>query len=366
MRTLITCGGTGGHIFPAIALAQELKKRDNSQVIFVIGNKLSTKELIKKAGFRYFTISVPKMPYGFSLDWLGFVPRLIRSRIQADEIVAKINPDIAIGFGAYLSGPVISAAISMKIKTVIHEQNASLGRANRLLLHKVDRACFSFDDKVIKKNNKYRLTGNPIRRELLDGFKMITKEEALTRLGFFAQKKTVLVLGGSGGSSFINKLFIDFAKSLSDKERLKIQFLHITGRNDFEFVSENYRFSDVDHWVRDSFDKMALLYKAADIIVCRAGATTIAELALFGLPAIFIPYPWAGGHQRENASVIARNGAAILLEEKDVTISRLKKELTSTLNDSENINTMRVNMQKFSNIDATAHLTDEIGELLNA
>ena len=147
---------------------------------------------------------------------------------------------------------------------------------------------------------------------------------------------------------------------------MEIQFLHITGHNDFEFVSENYRFSDVDHWVRDSFDKMALLYKAADIIVCRAGATTIAELTLFGLPAIFIPYPWAGGHQRENASVIARNGAAILLEEKDVTISRLKKELTSTLNDSESTNTMSVNMQKFSNIDATAHLTDEIEELLNA
>ena len=366
MRALIACGGTGGHIFPAIALAQELKKRDNSQVIFVIGDKLSTKNQIETAGFRYFTISVPKMPYGFSLDWLGFVPRLMRSRIQAEEIVAKINPDIAIGFGAYLSGPVISAAISMKIKTVIHEQNASLGRANRLLLHKVDRACFSFDDKFIRKNNKYRLTGNPIRKELLDGFKMITKEEALTRLGFSLKKKTIFVLGGSGGSSFINKLSVDFAKSLSDKESSEIQFLHITGRDDFEFVSEGYRFSNVGHWVRDSFDKMALLYKAADIIVCRAGATTIAELTLFGLPAIFIPYPWAGGHQRENASVIARNGAAILLEEKDITVLRFKKEIMSVINDSENINTMRANIQKFSNIDATADLTDEIGELLNA
>lgn len=366
MRTLIACGGTGGHIFPAIGLAQELKRKGHSDSLFVIDDSLTSKELIKEAGFDFMVLDVPKMPYGVSGKWPLFIIKLIMSRLNAQPIVAQINPDVAIGFGAYISGPVIQTAASLGIKTLIHEQNVLMGRANSLLFNMVDRVALSFNSPLIKKEPKCILTGNPIRQDLLDGFKMVTNDEALKAFRFSKKRRTLLVLGGSGGASVINKAMADMVKVLDFEQRDRIQIIHITGYKDYEMVERAYRVNKVIHWVRDFYDKMALVYKASDMVISRAGAATISEIAFFGLPALFIPYPWAGSHQKDNAAFIAREGAAVIMKESRLSPKKLKDEIFSIINDEGSMRRMTANMRIFSKPDAAKALSGMVMELLNA
>ena len=366
MRILITCGGTGGHIFPAIALAQELKQKRHADSIFIIDKSYTTQDMIKKAGFNYHVLGVPKMPYGISAKWFNFLVKLIRARFDAEPMITKINPDIAVGFGAYISGPVMQAAAAMGIKTLIHEQNALFGRANRILFKSVDRVCLSFANSLVKKNTKCVLTGNPVREEVINGFKMTTKQEALSALKFSDRRKTLLVIGGSSGASSINKAISNMIETLNDEEKDSIQIAHITGYRDIEKVEEAYRVNRIVHWVRGFYDKMPLCYKAADIILCRAGATTISEIAFFGVPAVLIPYPWAGCHQTENAISLAREGAAVVLAERGLSSNKLKKEIFSIINNEKEMKQMAYNMRLFSKPDAASKLAQQVMELANA
>jgi UDP-N-acetylglucosamine--N-acetylmuramyl-(pentapeptide) pyrophosphoryl-undecaprenol N-acetylglucosamine transferase len=365
MRILITCGGTGGHIFPAIALAQELKRRGFPDSVFVIDKSHNTQEMISKAGFNYHVLDAPKMPYGISLMWFNFLARFIRSRFNAVHIISRVNPDIAVGFGAYISGPVILAAAAMGIKTLVHEQNALFGRANRMLFKTVDRVCLSFDNNLRKKDAKCAITGNPVRRDIIQGFKMITKQEALSALRFSKERNTLLVIGGSSGASSINKAVSEMVKTLDDRRKASIQILHITGYRDMEKIERAYRVSSIVHWVRGFYDKMPLCYKAADLVLCRAGATTISEIAFFGIPAVLIPYPWAGHHQLENALSLAREGAAVVLAEKELTPDRLKKEVFSIINNKEEMKQMANNIRLFSKPDAVSRLACQVMELVD-
>jgi UDP-N-acetylglucosamine--N-acetylmuramyl-(pentapeptide) pyrophosphoryl-undecaprenol N-acetylglucosamine transferase len=363
MRILITCGGTGGHIFPAIALAQELRNQGHADSVFVVDKAYRTQHAIEKAGFKCHVLDVPKMPYGISAMWFTFLVKLVRARFQAEHIIAKINPDIAVGFGAYISGPVMQAAASMGIKTLIHEQNAVFGRANRILLRKVDKVCVSFLNQLIKKHTHCVLTGNPVREEIVNGFKAVTKAHALSELRFSSHRKTLLIIGGSSGASAINKAMSDFANILTDEEKGSIQIAHITGYADIEKVEQAYRVNKIVYWVRGFCDKMPLCYKAADLVVCRAGATTISEISFFGIPAVLIPYPGAGCHQNENAAYLARKGAAVILPQKELYSYRLKKEIFSIINDEKGIKQMRQNMRVFSKPDAVSMLAEQVMEL---
>ena len=366
MRILIACGGTGGHIFPAIGLAQELKRRGHKDSVFVIDDSMTSRALIKEAGFDFMVIDVPKMPYGFSGMWPLFIIKLINSRLNAEPIVAQINPDIAIGFGAYISGPVIQAAAAMGIKTLIHEQNVLLGRANSILFNVVDKTCLSFKSPRIKNQTKCVLTGNPIRQDLLDGFKMVTNDEALKAFRFSKDRKTLLVLGGSGGASLINKAMMDMIKILDPEQRNRIQVIHIAGYKDHAMVEQAYRVNKIIHWVRGFYNKMSIAYKASDIVVSRAGAATISEIAFFGIPALFIPYPWAGSHQKDNAALIAREGAAVMLKESRLSPKKLKETIFSIINDENGMRRMATNMRVFSRPDAAKTLADTVMELLDA
>ena len=366
MRILIASGGTGGHIFPAVSLARELKKRGCSDIIFITDDNIWAKEIIKEAGFGLKVLKAPKMPYGVSIKWLPFLVRVFFSQLKAKSIIAETDPDIAVGFGAYISGVAISAAKSMGKKTLIHEQNVTLGRANRLLIKKADRVCFSFNNSLLGENKKYLLTGNPIRESLLKDYEELTKEQALSHLDLSPRKKTLLVLGGSRGASGINKLMVDLAKSLKEENKDIIQIIHITGDKDLEFASENYKGCGITHWVKGFYDRMGLLYKAADLILCRCGATTTAEICLFGIPAILIPYPLAGSHQRENARVITETGGAIMLDQEEAAADRLKEEILSLINNEARIRTMSHAMSSFSRPDATVRLTEAVEELSHA
>ncbi len=366
MRILIACGGTGGHIFPAIGLAQELKKRGFNDSVFVIDDSMTSRALIKEAGFDFMVINVPKMPYGISGMWPLFIVKLINSRLDAEPIVAQINPDVAIGFGAYISGPVIQTAASMGIKTLIHEQNVLLGRANSILFNVVDRACLSFKSPLMKNHSKCILTGNPIRQELLDGFKMVTNDEALKVFRFSKERKTLLILGGSRGASVINKAMMDMVKILDPEQRNRIQIIHIAGYKDREIVERTYRVNKIIHWVRGFYDKMAIAYKASDMVISRAGAATISEVAFFGIPALFIPYPWAGSHQKDNAACIAREGAAVMLKESKLSPKKLKETIFSIISDESGMKKMVTNMRVFSKPEAAKTLTDTVKELVDA
>ena len=366
MRILITCGGTGGHIFPAIGLAQELKRAGHPDSIFVIDNSVTNKELIRKAGFDVLVLDVPKMPYGLSRKWPQFIIKLITSRLNAAPIIAKINPDIAVGFGAYISGPVIQAAASVGIKTLIHEQNAFLGRANRILFNIVDRVALSFNNPLIKKNAKCVLTGIPIRHQLRDGFKTVTNDQALKAFRFSRKRKTLLVLGGSSGAFAINKAMVDMVKILDSKQKDSIQILHISGHKDHDMVEHAYRMNNIIYWVRGFCDNMTLLYKASDMVISRAGAATISEIAFFGIPTLFIPYPWAGSHQKDNATLIAREGAAVILKESGLSPKKLQDSIFSIINDEEGMRRMIKNTRIFSRPDAAKNLAAAVTELFNA
>lgn len=366
MKILIVCGGTGGHIFPAVSLAQELRKRGYSDIVFIVDDNMRTREIIENAGFGFMVLKVPKMPYGFSIKWLPFIVRAFASRLKAEVIVSGLEPDIAVGFGAYISGPVISAAKSMHKKTLIHEQNVTLGRANRLLLNKADRVCFSFDNRLLGKSAKYALTGNPIREGLLKDFEMLTKEEALSYLNLSRDKKTLLVLGGSMGASSLNKLFVGLAPRLNEVCKDMIQVAHITGDTDLEFISRKYEESAINHWAKGFYDRMGLLYKAADLAICRCGATTIAEICLFGIPAILIPYPGAGSHQRENAKVLTEAGGAVMLEQEDATTDNLERQILAIINDEARMRRMSDAMRTLARSDAALRLADAVEGLVDA
>ncbi|MFH1868653.1 MAG: undecaprenyldiphospho-muramoylpentapeptide beta-N-acetylglucosaminyltransferase [Candidatus Omnitrophota bacterium] len=366
MRVAITCGGTGGHIFPAIALAGELKRKGYSHIVFIVDDNERAISLIQNSGFDFMVLKVPKMPYGFSIKWPSFFIRLFISRLKAEKILIGINPDVVAGFGAYISGPVVHAAKFIGKKVLIHEQNADLGRANRLLLPKADKVCFSFDNKLIKKSKKYVLTGNPVREELIHDFKSLLKDRAIKHLGLYPGKKTLLVIGGSRGASAINRLFMNMAGNFTKLEKEKIQIVHLTGIEELQAVSQNYSRNGVTHWSSGYFDEMALLYKAADLLICRSGAATITEASLFGVPAIFIPYPLAGNHQSNNAMVVVNSGGAIMLDEEDVTPDILKEQIFSLINNKDRMNNMRLAMHSIFKYNAAARLASELEELANA
>ncbi|MFC1807197.1 undecaprenyldiphospho-muramoylpentapeptide beta-N-acetylglucosaminyltransferase [Candidatus Omnitrophota bacterium] len=366
MRIVIAAGGTGGHLFPAIALAQELKKRGHSDIVFVCDENKRSKEIIKHKGFSFTSVDIPRMPYGFTAKWIQFIPQLLSANYRTKAVLSGLNPYIVVGFGAFISGVLVSVASRMGIKTMIHEQNVSLGRANRLLLKKADRVCFSLSNKYLNGNSKYILTGNPAREEILDGLKMITKDQAINRLKLSENKKTILVLGGSRGATSINSIMVTLVNKLTTEEKKRLQIIHITGPEDIEAVSRAYKESEITSWVSDFDDRMSLLYKAADLVVGRCGATTLSELSLFGIPAIFIPYPWAGNHQSENALFAAESGGAVLLEGKGLTANTLKDEIFQLVNNEEALRDMSSAMRSIANANACIKMADTVEGLANA
>ncbi|NQT95133.1 MAG: undecaprenyldiphospho-muramoylpentapeptide beta-N-acetylglucosaminyltransferase [Candidatus Omnitrophica bacterium] len=365
MNILIVSGGTGGHIFPAIALGKELKSRGYN-ISFVTNDSISAVNMIETAGFNYEVLSVPKMPYGFSINWLIFFPKLLLARYDAEDLIRLLNPNIVVGFGAYISGPIVSVAKSNNIKTIIHEQNVSLGRANKILLKKADKVFLSFSHRLMDKSKKYIVTGNPLRPSLLEGLKSLTKAQAKARLGLSRNKKTILVLGGSRGAPAINSLIMKVLVELDELQRKRIQIIHVCGKKDLEQVSREYRISGVEHVVNTFYETMHIYYKAADLIICRAGATTASEIAVFGLPAILIPYPWAGYHQKDNAEAIAGSGGAVVVEENRISPKELRSEIFDIIDNEEKMREMSSSMRSLAKIDAASKMSDQIEELLNA
>lgn len=345
MRILIAAGSSGGHIFPALATAFVLKElsRDN-EVFFIGSNKDLDIGLLRNEGYRFETISSNK--------------KALRDLVIAFSILRRFKPDIAVGFGGYVSFPTLAAAKMMGISTMIHEQNLIPGLANRLLANIVDKVGVSFKETAdfFPKKTKVSEIGNPIRLSLV----RLSREKTLELFDLEKERFIILVMGGSQGAHFLNDVVLETVKGMSETERTYFQFIHLSGLRDFEFVKAFYESLGVKARVFSFCDRMSAVYSASDLVISRAGATSIAELAFFGLPAILVPYPSKKVHQLENAKLLGDKGAAVVVEQKDLSPTYCKELILNLWRDRYRLKVLSENVAKLSVPDAAHRLAREI------
>lgn len=315
MRLVITGGGTGGHLFPGIALAEGMLQRfPQGKVMFIGTDRHLDNQALAKKPFAVVALASRALKGKTLLRQFGALLQVPVSVWRAMQLLRQFKPDLVFGVGGYVTGPVLLAARLLGVRTAIHEQNSIPGLANRLLGRIVDRVFVSLPgSERYFPAGKVRLTGNPVRRELL----------ARAAAGAAPHERlTVLVLGGSQGARAVNRLMVAAVEQLSEKNRLTI--IHQTGIHDAEWVQAGYNAAAVAARVEPFISDMATVYAEADLIVSRAGATTLAEITVFGRPSLLIPYPYAADdHQRHNARYLVDHGAALMADEINLDSTKL-------------------------------------------
>jgi len=354
---MIAGGGTGGHIYPAIAIAREYVARDQSRrVVFVGTQRGLEKTIVPKAGFPIEFISVGGLKGKGGLDLLRNISQLPVGLAQASRIVAKHQPNAVLGVGGYASGPVLLAAVLRGIPTIIHEQNAFPGLTNRLLARFVKKVAVAFPDVLARLNRPDGVvTGNPVRAEFFAVQPGTEDRGPRTR-------QRLLIFGGSQGSRVLNEAMIGALLFLS---RLKdrIDIVHQTGANELQKVQQAYRTSGAfpNARVVAYLDPIVDEIAAADLIVCRAGAMTIGELAAVGRAAIFVPFAAAANnHQEVNARVVEQAGGGIVITEKELTPERLSSAITEIITNRDRTRRMGDAARKLAAPDATKKIVDSI------
>jgi UDP-N-acetylglucosamine--N-acetylmuramyl-(pentapeptide) pyrophosphoryl-undecaprenol N-acetylglucosamine transferase len=313
MNAVIACGGTGGHLFPGLAVAESLQRRGHEVLLFVSEKEVDALALSGRS-FKFEKLPTIGFPSPYSPAVFGFFRRFAQSVSLCRAIYRKFNPQAVLGMGGFTSTAPILAGRMRKIPTFIHESNAIPGKANKLTARFVRavllgfKECAPFFPKV-----QTEVTGTPIRTEL----QRLDRAKARASLGLRPDVPTLLVMGGSQGASGLNQAVIRALGSLRD---LSLQFIHLTGARDEKLAADNYKRENLPAYVGAFHHRMEEVYSAADLAVARSGAASLAELAFFGLPAILIPFPYAAeDHQTRNAEIFARAGAAIILKESDLS-----------------------------------------------
>ncbi len=315
-RIIISGGGTGGHIFPAIAIANALKAREPDIEILFIGAKGRMEmEKVPAAGYKIQGLWISGLHRRVTLKNLSFPLKVITSLVMADRILAKFKPDAVIGVGGYASGPTLRIAMRRKIPSLIQEQNSYPGITNRLLGGKVDKICVAYEGmERFFPAGKIILTGNPVRQDIIA---QGNKTEALEHFHLNREKKVVLIIGGSLGAGTINKSVLHYLYHQDEQDYF--QLLWQTGKYHYNLIRSNQKIQNrEDVHIHPFIDRMDLAYTAADIIVSRAGAIAISELCIIGKPVILIPSPnVAEDHQTKNAEALVRKSAALILKDQD-------------------------------------------------
>lgn len=360
IRLLLTGGGTGGHLFPAIATAQEFQRRlPGTEVLFVGTRRKMDSGSLEAYGFTSRSI----VSYGVKgkniVQLLKAVAALPLSYVQAVAILRQFRPDIVFGVGGYVTGPVVAAAKSIGIPTIIHEQNSVPGLANRKLGKIVDRICLSLPGSAeYFPREKIVHTGNPVRKKILD---LLNNDHP----GKENKKPTMLVLGGSQGASGVNRLVMEAFLSPEHNLSSRLNLIHQTGERDLKMVIDGYKKAGVRVNVKPFFTRMEKVYERADFLVSRAGATTLSEIAVLGKPAVLIPYPHAADdHQTKNAEFYVQGGGAIMYQEKDLTGSLLAASIMELVSDKEKLESMGRAMTELSWPDAPEKIVACCLELL--
>lgn len=355
MRLIIATGGTGGHIYPALALADAAKQRYKDIEILFIGNdnRMET-EIVPKHGYAFKGIHASGLA-GSVFDKIKAVLQLFSARAAAKKILKEFKPDMVIGFGGYVSAPVLLAAHSLGIKTMMHEQNSIVGKSNLLLKDKVDGIVICYEkcfDELPKQ--KTRLLGNP-RSSLAN--ESTFNETYFNSLNLPEDKPIVLIVMGSLGSTSINEIMVDALKGIED-----VTFLYVSGKANYEETKQ--RFTQENVHVIDYVDQLGILRKI-DLLICRAGATTAAEITALGVPTILIPSPYvANNHQFYNASVLVENKCAFMIEEKDLNREILHDKIEMIIHNQKLMDEMKENALRISFPNASNDILDFVDEIV--
>ncbi len=351
MRLIITGGGTGGHLFPALAVAEGIRKRDpDSEILFVGAGRRIDKQVLAEKGFSRKIIRFSGIKGLGMSGFLHAASRLLPAIAESLFIIRRFRPDLVFGVGGYVTGPVLTAAKILRIPICIHEQNSVPGLANRLAGKLADRICISLPCNPSFSKQKTLLTGNPVREEILDA--------ALKKKIGSRDYITILVLGGSQGARRVNDLVLAAMKILGE-QKPEIRIIHQTGITDEEKIRTGYALNGIPAEVASFFNDMAGLYKRADLVISRAGATTLAELAVMGLPALLIPYPYAADdHQTINAEYYVAGAGAHCVQEKDLDGAGLAREIRRLIAHAGELGEMAAAMRRMGRPEATNHIVD--------
>lgn len=357
-RIIISGGGTGGHIFPAVAIANAVKKIEPSAGILFVGamGKMEM-EKVPQAGYNIEGLWISGIQRNDIKANLLFPFKLLSSLLKARKIIKRFKPHVAVGVGGYASGPLLYMASRMGIACLIQEQNSFAGLTNKILGKRVQKICVAFDgmDKFFPKE-KIIKTGNPVREEAVktDGL----KNEAISFFGLKPGNKTVLIVGGSQGARSVN---LAVKASVHQLEKLGINIIWQTGKIFFEEAKKAMADLPSDRVkVYDFINRMNLAYALADLIVSRAGASTVSELCMIGKPAILVPLPTAAeDHQAMNAMALVKEDAAIMIRDHELN-ERLFSEIKSVLSDQERMNRLSANIRKLALPDAATVIAKEV------
>jgi len=363
LRIVVAGGGTGGHLFPGIAIAREFMARNSAtRIIFVsTGNRLE-KAVLSKAGFDLRSIQVAGIKGRGVWNQIKSVLKIPGATLAAMGLLKNFSPDLTIGLGSYSAGPVVIGAWLMRIPIAIHEQNILPGITNRILARFADRIYISFENTKSKLNpKKVHWTGNPVRQELLES---AGRPEGGTAQDNRQGRFTVLIIGGSQGAHRINMAMTGALEPFQNDERL--HFVHQTGEADEAAVSDAYRKNNVSAEVQSFFDDMARQYRRADLIICRAGATTVAEITALGKAAIFIPFPFAAdNHQMLNAAALASDGAAEIVAEEQLSSNLLGEKIEYYRAHPRILEDMAARARRHGKPEAAINIVDDCYKLIS-
>lgn len=358
LKFIISGGGTGGHIYPALAIANELKRRfSNAEILFVGAKDKMEMQKVPQAGYAIEGLWISGIQRRLTMENLMFPFKLMSSLKRSRKIIRKFRPDVVIGTGGFASGAVLKVAQGMGIPTVIQEQNSYPGITNKLLAKKAKKICVAYEgleayfskDKIVK-------TGNPVRQDLLDIASK--REEAMVFFDLNTSKKTLLILGGSLGARRMNQLV---EENLEKFKKAGIQLLWQCGSLYFE---EYKKYKNKEVQVKAFIDRMDYAFAACDLIISRAGASSVSELALVGKPTLFIPSPnVAEDHQTKNAQSVVEAGAALMLKEKELDM-RFGDQFELLLENKELQEQLATTFKKMALPNATGAIVDEIIALI--
>ena len=366
---IFAAGGTGGHINPALAVAGEIRKQyPEANILFIGTAEKMEARLVPAAGFDFKTIQISGFNRVLNLNGIKqnikTLSHLLKSSSQAKKIIKEFNADVVIGFGGYVSGPVVRAAAKLGITTAIHEQNAFPGMTNKTLAKMVDAVMLTEESvaQYMQPKNPPVVTGLPVRGELLETDRDIARAE----LGL-DDKPLILSMGGSLGAKAINESMLEVIANRIGKN--DCWFMHTTGKDCKDFperlAEKGVDLNNKHIIIRDYIDDMHRCLAAADLVICRAGASSLCEFQVMGKPSILIPYPFATeNHQYHNAKALADKGAAILIEEKDLTSAVLMQHIDTLLETPDKLINMGIAAKQMAVTDATERIVKVIENIV--
>lgn len=361
-RIMISGGGTGGHIYPAIAIANAWKdKHPDSEILFVGAEGKMEMLKVPEAGYKIEGLKVAGLQRSLSLSNLSFPFKLLNSLSRSKKLLADFGPNAVVGVGGYASGPLLYAAQGKGIPTLIQEQNSYAGLTNKLLAKRAKKICVAYPgmEKFFPKE-KIQYTGNPVRKDILDldG----KRENAIKHFGLHPERKVLLVLGGSLGARTINQAVVADMKAL---EETGYQLLWQTGKFYFDEMVERVNNAGLDHvHVLEFIREMDLAYAAADIVVSRAGALSVSELSLVAKPVVFVPSPnVAEDHQTKNAMAFVHADAAVLLKDFEA-VGKLKSIIDQVMADTDKAKSLGENIKKMAKPKAAEEIVEALESIL--